>query len=197
MRVSRSIPAGLLDGIDTPSTVVVDRHGRVLYEALSRDGSRIRPLEAAGLPPVLEAATLAAEDRRFYSHPGVDPVALLRAARHNLAEGHVVEGGSTITQQVAKLLIQRREGLRHRGVAMKLRETVLALRLEHRFSKRDILAMYLNLAAYGNQTAGAGRASRLYFGVDASMLTPAQAQHTGDQPLRQVAARKTLVLKAR
>ena len=111
------IPAGLLDGIDTPSTVVTDRHGRVLYEALSADGSRIRPLDAAGVPPVLEAATIAAEDRRFYAHPGVDPVALLRAARHNLVEGHVVEGGSTITQQVAKLLIQRREGVHHRGMA--------------------------------------------------------------------------------
>jgi len=178
------LPAGLLDGIDTPSTVVVDRHGRVLYEALSRDGSRIRPLDAASVPPVLAAATLAAEDRRFYAHPGVDPVALVRAARHNLGEGRVVEGGSTITQQVAKLLIRRREGVRHRGVSMKLREMVLALRLEHRFGKRDILAMYLNLAAYGNQTAGAGRASHLYFGVDPSMLTPAQAAFLAALPQR-------------
>ena len=87
----------------------------MLYEALSQGGSRIRPLDAASLPPMLEAATLGAEDRRFYAHPGVDPVSLLRAARHNLVEGRVVEGGSTITQQVAKLLIQRREGVRHRG----------------------------------------------------------------------------------
>ena len=101
---------GLLDGVDTPSTVVVDRHGRVLYEALSRDGTRIAPLDAASLPPVLEAATLAAEDRRFFSHPGVDPLSLVRAARQNLVEGRVVEGGSTITQQVAKLLLQRRDG---------------------------------------------------------------------------------------
>jgi penicillin-binding protein 1C len=178
------IPQGLLDGIDTPSTVVVDRHGRVLYEALSPDGSRVRPLDAASLPPVLEAATIAAEDRRFYAHPGVDPVALLRAARHNLSEGRVVEGGSTITQQVAKLLIQRREGVHRRGFAMKVREMVLALRLEHRFSKRQVLAMYLNLAAYGNQTAGAGRASQLYFGVDPSMLTPAQAAFLAALPQR-------------
>ncbi len=178
------IPAGLLDGIDTPSTVVVDRHGRVLYEALSPDGSRIRPLDAASLPPVLEAATIAAEDRRFYAHPGVDPVALLRAARHDLVEGRVVEGGSTITQQVAKLLIQRREGVRHRGFAMKVREMVLALRLEHRFGKRRVLAMYLNLAAYGNQTAGAGRASHVYFGVDPAMLTPAQAAFLAALPQR-------------
>ena len=178
------IRADLLEGIDTPSTIVVDRHGRVLYEALSPDGSRIRPLDAASLPPILEAATLAAEDRRFHVHPGVDPVALLRAAGHNLSEGQVVEGGSTVTQQVAKLLIQRREGVRYRGVRAKLREMVLALRLEHRFSKREILAIYLNRAAYGNQTAGAGRASRLYFGVDASMLTPAQAAFLAALPQR-------------
>jgi penicillin-binding protein 1C len=179
-----SIPTGLLDGIDTPSTVVVDRHGRVLYEALSKDGTRIRPLDAASLPPVLEAATLAAEDRRFFSHPGVDPVALVRAAKQNLVEGRVVEGGSTISQQVAKLLIQRREGIRYRGARAKVREMILALRLEHRFSKRQVLAMYLNLAAYGNQTAGAGRASHLYFGVDASMLTPAQAAFLAALPQR-------------
>ncbi|MDT4944907.1 MAG: hypothetical protein QOH14_1640, partial [Pseudonocardiales bacterium] len=181
------IPAGLLDGVDTPSTVVVDRHGRVLYEALSPEGSRMQPVNAASLPPLLEAATIAAEDRRFYSHPGVDAVALLRATGHNLAEGRVVEGGSTITQQVAKLLIQRREGVGRRGVAMKIREMVLALRLEHRFGKRDVLAMYLNLAAYGNQAAGAGRASQLYFGVDPSMLTPAQAAFLAALPQRPTA----------
>jgi penicillin-binding protein 1C len=178
------IPAGLLEGVDTPSTVVVDRHRRVLYEALSSDGSRIRPLDAAGLPPILEAATLAAEDRRFYAHPGVDPISLLRAVKQNLSEGRIVEGGSTITQQVAKLLIQRREGVRYRGFAMKVREMVLALRLEHRFGKREILAMYLNLAAYGNQAAGAGRASELYFGVEPAMLTPAQAAFLAALPQR-------------
>ena len=178
------IPAELLDGVGTPSTVVVDRHGRVLYEALSKDGSRIRPVEAASLPPLLAAAAIAAEDRRFLSHPGVDVVSLLRAARHNVSEGRVVEGGSTITQQVAKLLIQRREGVRHRGIPAKIREMVLALRLEHRFGKRQILAMYLNLAAYGNQTAGAGRASQLYFGIDPSMLTPAQAAFLAALPQR-------------
>ena len=67
---------------------------------------------------------------------------------------------------------------------MKIREMVLALRLEHRFSKREVLALYLNLAAYGNQTAGAGRASQLYFGVDPSMLTPAQAAFLAALPQR-------------
>ena len=181
------LPAGLLDGVDTPSTVVVDRKGRVLYEALSSSGTRIAPFAADALPPALVDATLAAEDRRFYSHPGVDPVALLRALRQNLAERQIAEGGSTITQQVAKLLLQRREGIRPRGYGAKLREMAIALRLEHRYSKPEILALYLNLASYGNQATGAGRASRIYFGVDASMLTPAQAAFLAALPQRPTA----------
>ncbi len=178
------VPEELLRGVDAPSTVVVDRQGRVLYEALSADGARVAPIDAAAIPPSLEAATLAAEDRRFYVHPGVDPVSLLRAARTNLSERRIAEGGSTITQQVAKLLIVRHEGLRYRGWGAKLREMALALRLEHRFDKRQILALYLNVASYGNQATGAGRASRIYFGVEPSMLTPAQAALLAALPQR-------------
>lgn len=178
------IDPGLLAGVNAPSTVVLDRHGNVLYEALTASGTRVRPIDATHIPPVLEAATLAAEDRRFYSHIGVDPLALLRAARHDLLERSIVEGGSTITQQVAKLLLQRRDGAHRHSYAAKVREMVLALRLEHRFGKREILALYLNLAAYGNQTVGVARASQAYFGVDGSMLTPAQAAFLAALPQR-------------
>jgi penicillin-binding protein 1C len=178
------IPADLLDLEDTTSTVVVDRRGVPLYEALSGDGTRSIRLDPRNLPPHLVDATLAAEDRRFWSHPGVDVIAILRALRHNVAERRVVEGGSTISQQVAKLLLNRRSHRRTRGFREKVREGVLALRLEHRFEKREILAMYLNLASYGNQVVGAGRASRAYFGCDASMLTPAQAAFLAGLPQR-------------
>ncbi len=181
------IPTDLLREPDTPSTVVVDRQGQVLYEALSSDGSRSERIDPASLPPVLVAATLAAEDRRFLLHPGMDPIALARAARRDVMARQIVEGGSSITQQVAKLLIQRRDGLRRRGVAAKLREMVLALRLEHRFSKRELLAMYLNLASYGSQATGAARASRMYFGVPPAMLTPAQAAFLAGLPQRPTA----------
>lgn len=181
------VPEDLLRGVDAPSTVIVDRHGRVLYEALTAHGVRVKPIDATAIPPALEAATLAAEDRRFRSHVGVDPVSLLRAARHNLVEGQIVEGGSTISQQVAKLLIQRKEGIRYRGWRAKVREMVLALRLEHRFNKQEILALYLNLASYGNQATGAARASQIYFGVDPSMLTPAQAAFIAALPQRPTA----------
>ncbi len=169
-----SIPAGLLDEHNEVSTVVVDRHGTVLYETLSGAGTRRMKLAAHTLPPVLVAATIAAEDRRFWSHPGVDLIAVARAALHDVVRRRIAEGGSTITQQVAKLLVTRHDRAR-RGWFSKVKEGVLALRLEQRFSKREILALYLNLAAYGNQVVGAGRASEAYFGCPASMLTPAQA----------------------
>ena len=174
----------LLDLDDTTSTVVVDRRGVPLYESLSGDGTRSVHLDQRSLPELLVGATIAAEDRRYWSHPGVDPIAIARALRQNLAEGQIVEGGSTITQQVAKLLLNRREPNRSRGVRAKIREAVIALRLEHQYSKQEILALYLNLAAYGNQIVGAGRASRAYFNVDPSMLTPAQAAFLAGLPQR-------------
>ena len=98
---------------------MVDRRGVPLYESLSGEGTRSIHLDAGSLPPLLVAATLAAEDRRFFSHPGVDVISIARALRQNLSEGRVVEGGSTITQQVAKLLLNRRSPKRSRGCAGK------------------------------------------------------------------------------
>jgi penicillin-binding protein 1C len=178
------LPEGLLDESAGSSTLVVDRRGEPLYEALSADATRSMRLTSDTLPPMLVAATVAVEDRRFWRHPGIDPVAILRAARVNLAEGRVVEGGSTLSQQVAKHLLNRREPARRRGVAEKLREAVVALRLEHRLSKRELLALYLNLAPYGNRIAGAERASRAYFGVPAALVTPAQAAFLAGLPQR-------------
>jgi penicillin-binding protein 1C len=189
----------LIDLGDATSTVVVDREGVPLYEALSGDGTRSVHLGADDLPQVLVDATITAEDRRFWSHPGVDPLALGRAAVRDLREFRVAEGGSTITQQVAKLLLARQSPGRARGLTGKARETVLALRLEHRLTKREILAMYLNLASYGNQVVGAGRASRAYFNRDPALLTPAQAallagltqRPSGFNPYRQTEAALT------
>jgi penicillin-binding protein 1C len=177
------LPAGLLDDAK-PSTIVVDRNGTALYETRGADGTRAIKLSAHDLPVTLVAATIAAEDRRFWSHAGVDPIAIARAIRTNLVERSIVEGGSTITQQVAKLLLNRRDPKRTRGWSAKIGEAVIALRLEHRFDKREILAMYLNLAGYGNQISGAERAGRAYFGINVSMLTPAQAAFLAGLPQR-------------
>jgi penicillin-binding protein 1C len=178
------LPPGLLDEKDATSTVVLDRHGVPLYEARTSAGTRGVRMTAGAVPDTLAAATIAAEDHRFHLHPGVDPVSVLRAAWRNLREGQIVEGGSTITQQVAKLLLNRRISRRQRGWGAKMHEAIIALRLEHRFSKGEILAMYLSLASYGNQIAGAERASEAYFGRPSGMLTPAQAAFLAGLPQR-------------
>jgi penicillin-binding protein 1C len=171
------LPEVLVADRQDRSTTVVDRNGEVLYESRSEEGTRGTKLAEDALPLNLVLATIAAEDRRFYRHPGIDPLAIGRAALHNLLAGAVIQGGSTITEQVAKLLLARANGApkKPRGLAAKIREAVVALRLEHRFTKRAILALYLNLAPYGNQIQGAERASRAYFGCPAGLLTPAQA----------------------
>jgi penicillin-binding protein 1C len=178
------LPAGLLDGQRTPSTLVFDRHGVPLYEALGTGGERGVPLSAHELPSALVAATVAAEDHRYWSHFGVDPIAIARAAWRNLRARRVVEGGSTLTQQTAKLLLARQSPHRNRGVAAKIYEAAIALRLEHRLDKREILALYLNLASYGNRIVGAERASQVYFGRSTRALTPAQAAFLAALPQR-------------
>ncbi len=179
------LPAGLLDQPARPSTVVLDRNGVVLYEARTAAGARSERIDAAALPRTLVDATIAAEDARFFHHGGVDPLALARAAWRDVRALRFVQGGSTITQQVAKLLLARLDDPpRSRGVAAKIREAVVALRLEHRLTKNEILALYFNLAPYGNQFVGAGRASRGYFGCSADALTPAQAAFLAGLPQR-------------
>ena len=175
------LPPGFLDLGSRVSTEVVDRRGRPLFEALSGEGGRARPLAPDALPKALVEATLAAEDARFFRHPGLDPLALARAAWHDLRALRFVEGGSTLSQQTVKLLLQPR---RRRGLLGKAREAVLALRLEHRLGKREILALYLSLAPYGNQLVGAEAASRAYFGCPAASLTPAQAAFLAGLPQR-------------
>ena len=174
------IDPSLLDRTKHQSQTITDRHGEVLYESLASNGSRAEWLTADKLPPHVVRATLAAEDRRFHYHPGIDPIAVTRAMLHNVKARRVVEGGSTITQQVAKLLLQSKS----RSLGQKAREALLAFRLEHRYGKGELLAMYLNLAPYGNRINGAARASRAYFGCPPEQLTPAQAAFLASLPQR-------------
>jgi penicillin-binding protein 1C len=174
------IDPALLDHTKHKSQTITDRHGEVLYESLASSGSRAEWLSADKLPPYVVDATLTAEDRRFRHHPGIDPIAVTRAMLHNVRAMRVVEGGSTITQQVAKLLLQSKS----RSLGQKAREALLAFRLEHRYDKDELLALYLNLAPYGNRINGVARASRAYFGVAAEQLTPAQAAFLASLPQR-------------
>jgi len=173
-------PVPPIDEAHFQSTRVVDRNGVVLFESLSARGNRSEWLEPGQLPERVVQATIAAEDRRFYRHPGIDPIAVGRAALHDVRRLAFVEGGSTLTQQVAKMLLDAPR----RGLGAKLHEGVLALRLEHRYSKREILALYLNLAPYGNQVHGIVRASRRYFGCAPEELTVAQAAFLASLPQR-------------
>ena len=120
------------------------------------------------IPQLLERAILASEDQRFDSHWGLDFLAILRAAFRNLKEGRVVEGGSTLTQQVAKNFFLTQE----RTLERKIKEAVLALKLERAFSKREILTFYVNVAYLGRGRYGFEAASMAYFGKPVNALKP-------------------------
>ena len=128
-------------------------------------------LTATGLPPVLVAAVLSIEDHRFFQHGAIDAVGLVRAGWQNLRVGGVEQGGSTITQQLAKILFLSPG----RTLKRKVLELVLASQLENRFSKADILALYLNRAYFGEGAVGVDAAARRYFGCPAGDLRPSQA----------------------
>ena len=142
---------------------ILDRDGALLTE----HGGAEAYASIDTLPQHLLDAVVATEDRRFYEHWGVDPVGLARAALANLRVGRFVQGGSTLTQQLAKNLFLTPE----RTLGRKLEELVLALWLEVRLSKRDILEIYLNRVYLGSGAYGVETASRRFFGKPASQLT--------------------------
>ncbi len=125
------------------------------------------PVGLGDMPPALPGAVLATEDRRFYDHFGIDPIGLIRALWTNVKAGRIVQGGSTITQQVAKNLFLTPE----RTVKRKIREVMLALWLERRFTKDQILTIYLNRVYLGAGTYGVAAAARRYFGKSVRQLT--------------------------
>jgi penicillin-binding protein 1A len=124
------------------------------------------PVKLADLPPALPQAVLATEDRRFYEHFGIDLIGLARAMVANVRAGRIVQGGSTITQQVAKNLFLSSE----RTFKRKFQEVMLALWLENRFSKDQILELYLNRVYLGGGTYGVDAAARKYFARPASAI---------------------------
>ena len=121
----------------------------------------------AQIPQSLRDAILATEDRRFYSHWGIDPIGVARAIIQNYRRGRIVEGGSTITQQLTKVLFLTPD----KSLERKLKEAVLALELERRYSKDRILEMYLNQVYFGHGSYGVEAAARTYFGKGVSELT--------------------------
>jgi penicillin-binding protein 1A len=150
-----------------PNLTILASDGTVLAERGLRRGY----VRLDRLPVYLPQAVIATEDRRFYNHLGVDPVGLVRAGVRNLAAGSVVQGGSTITQQLAKNLFLKPD----RTVARKLEEVMYAIWLERRFTKDEILELYLNRVYFGGGTYGVEAAARRYFGRSARSVTLTQA----------------------
>jgi penicillin-binding protein 1A len=151
-----------------PSIQIVGTNGRVLATRGDMGGAAI-PLNE--VPSYLPKAFVAIEDRRFYSHHGIDPIGLARAVIANALRRGVTQGGSTITQQLAKNLFLTQE----RTFTRKLQEVVLALWLEHKFTKSQILDLYLNRVYFGSGAYGIEAAAQRYFGKSARQVTLAEA----------------------
>lgn len=151
-----------------PNVEIVDAAGTIIANRGDTGGE---DMSLAEMSPFLPEAVVAIEDRRFYHHFGVDPIGLARALVTNLASGSVVQGGSTLTQQLAKNLFLQPD----RKLERKLQEAVLSLWLEWRFSKAQILEMYLNRVYLGAGAYGVDAAARRYFGKSAREVNLAEA----------------------
>jgi len=198
----RTLPVDpdLLGGLSVTSTVYA-ADGSVLTTLHAEEDRR--PIELAELPDVLPKAVVAAEDRRFYEHKGVDARGIARAAVRNVEAGEASEGGSTITQQLVKNTLVTPE----RTVKRKVREAALALGLERSLTKDQILERYLNTVYFGQGAYGVGAAARVYFGHPATTLSLPEAallaglirSPNNADPIRApkaAAARRATVLRA-
>lgn len=168
---------GWIDATVLPSLVpqtsvqVLDRHGVLLRAYTVADGRWRLPLSTVETDPGFVAMLLAYEDRRFRDHPGVDARAMLRAISQAVWNGQVISGGSTLTMQTARLLEESGTG----ALGGKLRQMRVALALERRLTKDQILDLYLQLAPYGGNVEGLRAASLAYFGKEPRRLTPAES----------------------
>jgi penicillin-binding protein 1C len=148
----------------------LDRDGALLREVRADDATRARWIDLDDVPDHAKVALLAAEDRRFFSHPGVDPFAVVRAIVSSAAQGRIVSGASTLTMQLARLVRPHRKNL-----LGKLGEMALALRIEASLSKREIMTEYVNRAPFGPSIRGLDAASRYWFDKSPRQLTLAEA----------------------
>ena len=190
------------EGLDRwpASPVVTDSAGGTLLMRVSGDDQWSAPVSLDEVSPWLVQATVAVEDERFFTHPGVDPIAVVRAAGQNVAAGRVVSGASTLTMQVCRMIEDRPRTLRAKAI-----EAVHALQLERMRDKRQILAAYLNMAPYGGNIRGASAAARIYFARRPADLTlgesallaglpQAPSRFRPDRHLRAALKRRRIVL---
>lgn len=160
-----------IDQIESPATVIYARDGQTL---LYRASSQYRKLVESydDIPKVIINATLAAEDKRFFEHRGVDPIAVGRSLFRNVSEGRQAQGGSTITMQLSKRLFTSTE----KSFERKMEDAALAIHLERKLTKKEILRAYLNQVYYGQGAYGIRAAADVYFGrKDLNKVTIAEA----------------------
>ncbi len=156
-------PEVALDAVRRPSLTLSDTQGHIYASYGDVVGESLR---LADLPKYLPEAAVSVEDRRFWSHPGIDFVGIARAMLVNLRAGRLVQGGSTITQQVAKNLFLTNA----RTLKRKVQEVLLTLWLEHSFTKQEILEIWLNRVYLGSGAWGVDAAAQMYFGISARQL---------------------------
>ena len=147
------------------TTRILDRNGNPLYEILDPNAGRRTYVKLSEISPELVAATIATEDKDFYTHPGFDPAAILRALWENYTTGGNGSGASTITQQLARALLLSPEERVQRSYMRKIREIILAAEITRRYGKDEILELYLNEIYYGNMAYGIEGAAETYFGI--------------------------------
>lgn len=153
------------------STVVLDRDDRLLRAFTSADDKWRLPVDFDAVDPLYFRMLLAFEDKRFYDHGGIDPGAFVRSALQSLRHGRIVSGGSTLTMQVARLLDEQPT----KSLTRKYEQLLRAVQLENRFSKKDILRLYVLRAPFGGNLEGLRAASLTWFGKEPGRLTPAEA----------------------
>ena len=160
-----------LDKVREVSTIVLDRQDQLLRAFTTQEGRWRLPISPEKVDERYLAMLMAFEDKRFYSHPGIDARALMRAAWQLVHNGHIVSGGSTLTMQLARLIKGRHE----RTASAKLAQILRALQLERHLTKPQILTLYLQLAPFGGNIEGVRAASLAYFGKEPRRLSIGEA----------------------
>jgi len=164
------------------TTRILDRNGNVLYEIIDPNAGRRTYVPLDRISPNVVAATIATEDKDFYSHPGFDPWAIARALWENYRTEGQGGGASTITQQLARNLLLSPEERVQRTYTRKAREIILAAEITRRYTKDEILELYLNENYYGNLAYGIEAAAETYFGKTADQLTLAEGSFLAGLP---------------
>jgi penicillin-binding protein 1C len=164
------------------TTRILDRNGQVLYEILDPSAGRRNYIPLSQISPNLVAATIATEDKEFYNNPGFDMPAMIRALWENYRTDGQGGGASTITQQLARALLLSAEERSQRTYTRKTREIILAAEITRRYTKDEIIELYLNEIYYGNLAYGAQAAAETYFGKSASSLTMGEAAFLAGLP---------------